>query len=200
VELQDQGPTAPTSRRGPSCEPQRTTLEQRLEHELERLYRDEARDLRRFLIGNRINPAEADELVNAAFLGVHRAMERKAGPLDVPRAYLYKVAINMMQRLRQRNLGRRSPEDRVQQLEQAEARLHPPDDTTNVDDRDELACLSALDHLPVRQRQAFLLRHYFGFYPEEIATVMGIKVDTVDTHLERARHKLADLVGKEEAP
>lgn len=199
--LETQGPEPPASATGgePSCGPQRTTLKQELEQGIEQLYREQVRDLRKFVIGNRINPADAEELVNDAFLGVYRAMERKAGPLDEPRAYLYKVAIYMMQGLRQRNLERRRRAERVEQLEKADARLDPPDHTTNVDDCDELACLSALEALPARQREAFLLRRYCGFYPEEIATVMGIKVDTVDTHLERARHKLADLMGKEEA-
>jgi RNA polymerase sigma factor (sigma-70 family) len=200
VEIQDQEPSASTSRRGPSCAPQRPTLEQRLERELERLYRNDARDLRGFVMDNGVSPAEADELVNAAFYAVYRAMEKKAGPLDEPRAYLFKVAIYKMRSRRKRNLDRKPRDERVQQLEEAHARLNQPEDSTNVDDRDELACLAALNHLPARQRQAFLLRYYCGFYPEEIAAVMGIKVDTVDTHLERARRKLADLLGKEEAP
>lgn len=178
-------------------EPMRTTRTA-LDKELEKLHGAEAQGLRKFLTRSGIPVADAEELANDVFLAVYRAMQTKAGALDVPRAYLYRVASNMLRGYRRTNRQRRPHLDRMQQMERADARLDKVDDTSHIDDRDELTSQSALDALPARQREAFLLRFYCEFFPAEIAGVMGISVNAVDTHLERARHKLADM-GKEAA-
>lgn len=52
----------------------------------------------------------------------------------------------------------------------------------------------ALQHLPARQRQAFLLRYWEEMNVAEAAAVMGCSEGSVKTHCSRATHALASLL------
>ena len=68
--------------------------------------------------------------------------------------------------------------------------LSPPDQLSN--DRLGGAIEGALQALPLRQRQAFLLRNWEGFSVAETALAMGCGEGSVKTHLSRAVAKLRD--------
>jgi RNA polymerase sigma-70 factor (ECF subfamily) len=52
----------------------------------------------------------------------------------------------------------------------------------------------ALQTLPERQRQAFLLRHWEGMDTEQAADSMGVTPGSVKTHLSRATRALAEFL------
>lgn len=52
--------------------------------------------------------------------------------------------------------------------------------------------IGALEQLPMRQQQAFLLRVWEGMNTREAATAMSVDEGTVKTHLSRATHRLRE--------
>ena len=56
----------------------------------------------------------------------------------------------------------------------------------------------ALNRLPLRQRQAVVLRDWAGFDTAEVARILGTKESTVRVHLTRGRAALRDVLTVEE--
>ncbi len=58
----------------------------------------------------------------------------------------------------------------------------------------------ALADLPIRQRQAVVLRDWAGFETREVARMLGMRESTVRVHLARARQRLRAALSVEEEP
>jgi RNA polymerase sigma factor (sigma-70 family) len=77
-------------------------------------------------------------------------------------------------------------------------RRPPPPQLASPPDSDyafEPGLPGALASLPERQRLAVVLVHGFGYTLREVADLTGIKVTTVQNHLERGLRKLRDQLG-----
>jgi RNA polymerase sigma-70 factor (sigma-E family) len=118
--------------------------------------------------------AIAEELVQDAFVSVHRSWARATQPS----AYLRASVVNAC-----RSWGRR----RSLELLRKPA---PPDPPTMVADE----MWDVLQTLPDRQRAAIVLRFYEDLPDEEIAVVLGCKVATVRTAVFRGLEKLRKQV------
>jgi RNA polymerase sigma factor (sigma-70 family) len=74
-----------------------------------------------------------------------------------------------------------------------------PDEISKSLDRHEI--FRALDQLPVRQRQAVVLRDWAGIETGEVAKLLGMRDSTVRVHLARGREALRvalrEMEGKE---
>jgi len=69
-----------------------------------------------------------------------------------------------------------------------------PDDRLGLD-RAEAALQAALQLLPLRQQQVFLLRAWAGLDVADTAVAMGCSQGSVKTHYSRAVHRLREVLG-----
>jgi RNA polymerase sigma-70 factor (ECF subfamily) len=143
------------------------------------------------LLGNR---AEAEDVAQEALLRLWRvAPEWRQGEAKVT-TWLYRVVANLCTD-RLRRVGRGVALDVVPEPED-EAR--GPLDKMQAEARAD-ALQTALDGLPDRQRQAVVLRHIEGMANPEIAEIMEISVDAVESLTARGKRALsAALEGRRE--
>ena len=59
--------------------------------------------------------------------------------------------------------------------------------------------LAAIGRLAPMQRATLILRHYVGYDPGEIASLLGIARATVRVHLSRGRRRLRTLLEEDDA-
>ena len=131
------------------------------------------------------DPAEAEDVVQEAMLRLWRAApDWRQGEAQVS-TWLYRVVSNLCIDLLRRRRG-------VGLDEVAE----PPDDRPGAEARMQTkaradALQQALATLPDRQRQAVVLRHIEGLGNPEIAEVMEISVEAVESLTARGKRALA---------
>jgi RNA polymerase sigma-70 factor (sigma-E family) len=142
--------------------------------EFEALYRERWAPMVRLAYLLTGSQAVAEDLVQDAFVSVHRSWERATSP----KAYLRAAVVNAC-----RSWGRRRTLELLR-------RPAPPDPSTLV--ADEL--WDVLLTLPSRQRAAIVLRFYEDLPDEEIAALLGCKVATVRTSVFRGLEKLRGQV------
>lgn len=145
------------------------------------LYREHATSTYRFALHFCGSPADAEDLVQIAFLEAHRKLLR-GEELVNPRGWLASVV-----RTRALNLRRDSHDIALgDQLDQLAAAVDPGEHG------DDLARVRAiLWSLPEAQHQAFVLRHWCDVSNREIAQVLGTTESAVESLLVRARKAVA---------
>lgn len=134
------------------------------------------------------DPVEAEDVAQEAMLRLWRiAPEWRQGEAKVS-TWLYRVVANLCtDRLRKRRAG---------PLDEAE---EPQDDSPGAEDRLQQAARAqalnaALATLPERQRQAVVLRHLEGLANPEIAEVLEISVEAVESLTARGKRALAEAL------
>jgi RNA polymerase sigma-70 factor (ECF subfamily) len=164
---------------------------------------------------------EADDAVQETMLRAWKAADRFEGRSSV-RSWLYRVATNVcldMLRGRQRRarpmeLGPSSPPEESylgQLLPEhawvspiADARVLPEDaDPAEIATSREtirLAFVTALQHLPARQRAALILCEVLCWQASEVAELLDTTVAAVNSALQRARATLATMQAAETRP
>lgn len=128
--------------------------------------------------------ALADDLVQDAFLRLHRARSRPHAGAEL--AYLRRTVINLSHG-HHRHLAvvrRREPAVRVD--------AEPGADVEAADRDRRRAVADAIRRLPARQRDCVVLHYFAGLSDAEIAADLGIGAGSVKTHLHRARATLAE--------
>jgi len=143
------------------------------------------------LLGNR---AEAEDVAQEALLRLWRiAPEWRQGEAQVT-TWLYRVVANLCTD-RLRRSGRGVALDAVPEPEdEARGPLDKMQATARVE-----ALQAALNELPDRQRQAVILRHIEGLANPEIAEIMEISVDAVESLTARGKRALSvTLAGRRE--
>lgn len=145
------------------------------------------------LLGDR---AEAEDVAQEAMLRLWRiAPEWRAGEARVA-TWLYRVVTNLVTD-RQRSRRRRGGTALDDAPEPADDQ---PGALTRLIDADRMAALDqALGALPERQRQAVVLRHIEGLANPEIATIIGVGVEAVESLTARGKRALAGMLAGQRA-
>lgn len=143
----------------------------------------------RLLGGDR---AEAEDVVQETMLRLWKmAPDWRSGEAKVA-TWAFRVATNLCTD-RRRALGRRGPvglDDEAPEVPDA-----APGVEAALMANDRLSALEqALAALPERQRQAVVLRHIEGLANPEIAAIMGIGVEAVESLTARGKRALAALL------
>ena len=130
-------------------------------------------------LGNR---QVAEDVVHDAYV---RVLERASDtPIEQPRAFLYRTALNLVIDGHRRNVVRQ-----VEPLEvlDSEERFETPSPHGSFDHGQRLDLLQrALDELPPLCRESFLLRKLDGMSHPEIAERLGISRSLVEKHIVNA--------------
>jgi RNA polymerase sigma-70 factor (ECF subfamily) len=113
------------------------------------------------------NRAEAEELMQDAFLRVWERWER-VGAMDDPVGYLYRTAMNLFHKRYRRA---------VLAIRRSVGLTPSRDEFADADDRDTVR--RVLSTLPPRQRAALVLTEMLGFSPEEAGRALGVQASTV---------------------
>lgn len=139
------------------------------------------------LVGNH---AEAEDLVQEAFLRLHRALPHFRGESRIS-TWLYRtttrLAIDFLrrERIKRKLFFFRHDNDALDPVDLAsDDRSGPERDQQSREAMHSLR--SSLNKLSTRQHVIFTLRHYEGLPLKEIAEHLGIEVGTVKAHLHRA--------------
>ena len=124
------------------------------------------------------NRAEAEELVQDAFLRVWERWDRVAS-MESPVGFLYRVSMNLYRsRLRRTAVA----------IRRAVRFGDDPDELARVEARD--IAVRLLGRLTPRERAALVVTAYLGYSSEEAGELLGIKAATVRVLTGRARAAL----------
>lgn len=132
-------------------------------------------------------PDVAEELVQDVFFKLWSKRE-SLNEIDALKTYLYRAARNTaLNHLRRRKLE--------QNWEEREAQRGEPQSTEGTDhatssDEVRRAVVAAIERLPTRCREIFLLSRDGGLTYGEIAATLGISIKTVETQMGRALKSL----------
>jgi len=129
----------------------------------------------------------AEDVVQEAFIRVHGALRRRR--VDDPVAYLRQTVVNLCRSdLRRRLVARRHAPK-------------PLPDAASAEDGASLALrrqevIWALRSIPVRQREAVVLRYWADLPEASVARLMGVSVGTVKGYTSRGLARLGELLGE----
>ncbi|MGC4098078.1 MAG: sigma-70 family RNA polymerase sigma factor [Nitrospira sp.] len=147
------------------------------------LFREYYDELLRFLTVRLRSHDQAMDLTQEAFLRVLR--QRPSGPIQQPRAFLYKTALNLtadLFRNRQRQAEHSLESKGVQQ-----ALMTPPLQYRELELKERTRLLhEAVRELPPRCREVFLLHLFKQRNHDEIAAHFGISRSMVEKHILKA--------------
>ena len=140
----------------------------------------------------------AEDVAQASFLALYRHLEQV--PVAAYRPWLYRVARNLcLDQLRRRKFkmslfGDLSRDDE-QPFVPGDADNQRPDQLAETREANE-TIERAIEQLPAKFREAFLLCEMEGLSYEDASAILGCPVKTVSTRLFRARQRFKSLVSR----
>lgn len=127
---------------------------------------------------------DAQDATQEVFLRLLRHMDRVDG--DDPKAWLYRVTVNVCNDQFRRRILVLEPVDRADPSP-------GPQHALEIEDRKRLL-MQGLATLPERERTAVVLRDIEGLPTGEVAAILGVEEVTVRSQISKARMRLAEFV------
>ena len=145
-------------------------------------YTDFAYNIAHRMLGN---PADADDVVQDAFLSAYRARDRFRGDAQVT-TWLYRIVVNAaLQKIRKDRKPQRMSQESVEDIDIVDWSPGPESQTLNTELKDKLD--EAIGDLPEDLRTAVVLRDVQQLSTEEAAEVVGVSVPAFKARLHRGR-------------
>lgn len=139
------------------------------------------------MLGNR---ADAEDVAQDAMMRLWKiAPDWQSGKAQIS-TWLYRVTCNLCLDLRRRKMPG-SLDDVMEPVDETASITERMQDMERLD-----ALQAALEQLPDRQRQAVILRHIEELSNPEIATIMDISVEAVESLTARGKRVLAGILAK----
>ena len=136
------------------------------------------------------NPADADDVVQDAFLSAYRARDRFRGDAQVT-TWLYRIVVNAaLQKIRKDRKPQRMAQSSVEDVEIVDWSPGPESQTLNAELGDKLE--EAIGTLSEDLRAAVILRDVEQLSTEEAAKVVDISVPAFKARLHRGRVALRE--------
>ncbi|HWD12645.1 RNA polymerase sigma factor [Pseudochrobactrum sp. sp1633] len=162
--------------------------------DLQELFRRHAADITRFLRQRGHDSETAKDITQDTFLRIHNA--KKQNNINNIRSYLFRIADNLAKDyFRAAKVQKRY----IKPAETFDAIDEVPDPEHIADYRQRLQLLAkAIETLPPRQKEVFLMHKFDGLSHVEIAQKLGITRSAVEKLIIKAlahcRHHLGDLL------
>jgi RNA polymerase sigma-70 factor (ECF subfamily) len=147
--------------------------------------------LMQFLQHNWRNKSDIADLRQDIYIQVYESALK--GLPESPKAFVFTIARHLLiRRMRREQIV---PFEAVSDFDALGAAIETPGPENSVIARDELRRLQgAVDRLPPRAREAFVMQQVEGLSRREIASRMGVSEKTVKTHLRDAGRALANIL------
>ena len=161
--------------------------------DLKALFRDHRRELQAYLTETVRDPDLAADLTQETFLRFARQAEDTAGAVQHVRSYLYRTARNLAIDHARQQARQRTEATLSQNLNEI------ADDSPSVEEaaisRQRLEALrNAVDELPERTKQIFILSRLDGLKQRQVAERLGISESAVRKHLSMALQHIMQRV------
>lgn len=148
--------------------------------------------LRGFFVKRVRNQADVDDLVQAVFV---QLMQRARGePIEHIHQYIFRVAANVLRDQHRRNQARRQDEHESYDEDQHAVRSDISPERVLLGEESVERLAAALEELPVRTRDIFILRGIRLCKYEDIAETLGLSKHTVLKHMSKAMKHLGRVV------
>lgn len=156
--------------------------------ELTELYNNHARELGRIAFLLTSSMQDAEDVVAEVFLKIVERYDLRN--IDEPLAFLRAAVVNKSRSM----LRHRTVHDRALP-KLAPGRVGDSTSESVLEAAESSVVIQALKQLPIRQRQAIVLRYYVDLSEREIAAAMGLRPGSVKSHTSRGLATLKRVLG-----
>jgi RNA polymerase sigma factor (sigma-70 family) len=161
------------------------------------LYRNYHAALRRFLARKRLDREEVADIVLETYSRVYR--NTSAAEIRNPKAFLFRVAHNLwINAQKHRRIG---VEGNALDISTVEVASEAPSAYRALKSQQELAIVrAAIDELPSKCRQAFVMNRFENMTFGEIAVELGVSVSMIEKYVSHAIGHLRQKVNASRQP